>query len=66
MDIAKVINSKKFMWDGKSYPDEKTTSEIVQKYKNNGFETEVIQEQEMFYIFSRKKISEVKVEEKST
>jgi hypothetical protein len=64
MDIARIFNDKKFMWDGKSYPDEKSVLEIVQKYKNDGFETEIIKEQALFYIFSRKKISEVKVEEK--
>lgn len=62
MDLSKIFNEKKFMWDGKAYPDEQTASEIAKNYNKSGFETEVIKEQEKFYVFSRKKISEVKVE----
>jgi hypothetical protein len=63
MENVKFFDGKKFMWDGKEYPDEKTAQEIALKYKNDGFETEVINESNKYFIFSRKVVKEVIIEE---
>ena len=62
MEAVKIINGKKFMWDGSNYPEKENASEIAQKYKNDGFETEVLEEGSKFFIFTRRVVKEVVVE----
>lgn len=62
MQLAKIINEKKFMWDGKDYPDKKSALDTAQKYKNDGFETEVIEEEGKYFVFTRRVVKEIVVE----
>ena len=66
MDLARLINKKKFMWDGKEYPDEKNATDVAQKYKKDGFETEVLEEDKKYYVFTRRVVEEVVVEGQPT
>ncbi len=66
MDLAKILKGKKFMWDGSTYPDEKTAKETALKYKTDGFETEVFEEENNFYILTRRVVEEVVVEGEPT
>jgi hypothetical protein len=50
------------MWDGNTYSDEKSAKETAQKYKKDGFETEVLKEEDNFFVFSRRVVEEVVVE----
>jgi len=54
------------MWDGKDYPDKKSALDAAQKYKNDGFETEVFKEEKNFYVFTRRVVEEVVVEGQPT
>lgn len=60
-DLAKKIDGKKYMWDGKEYPDRGAAEEVEKKYKEKEFETEIIEEGGVFLVYSRK-IAEVVVE----
>jgi hypothetical protein len=62
MESVKIINGKKFMWDGNEYPDRENASEIAQKYKNDGFETEVLEEGTKYFVFTRRVVKEVVIE----
>ena len=62
MESVKIINGKKFIWDGNEYPDKENASEIAQKYKNDGFETEVLEEGNKYFVFTRRVVKEVVVE----
>ena len=62
MDLARIIKGKKFMWDGDTYPDEKSAKETAQKYEKDGFETEVVKEEDNFFVFTRRVVKEVVVE----
>lgn len=66
MQLARIINKKKFMWDGKDYPDKKSVLDVAQKYKKDGFETEVFEEKQKFYVFTRRVVEEVVVEGQPT
>ncbi len=66
MELAKIIKGKKFMWDGKDYPGKKSALDTAQKYKNDGFETEVFKEEKNFYVFTRRVVEEVVVEGQPT
>jgi len=62
MELARIINGKKYMWDGKAYNDEKERREIGQKYKDDGFEVEMVDEDNQYFLFTRRVVKEVVVE----
>jgi hypothetical protein len=62
MELARTFNGKKFMWDGKVYTDEKERRGISQKYKDDGFEVELVEEENQYFLFTRRVVTEVVVE----
>ena len=62
MDLAKVVDGKKFMWDGKTYENEADMKEVEQKYLDDGFEVQVVNEGDNYFLFSRRMVTEVTVE----
>ena len=62
MEAVKIINGKKFIWDGYDYPEKENALEAAQKYKNDGFETEVIEKENKFFVFTRRVVKEVVIE----
>ena len=64
MELARIFNGEKFMWDGKVYADEKERGEIGQKYKDDGFEVELVEEDNQYFLFTRRVVTEVLVEGK--
>ncbi len=62
MELARIFNGKKFMWDGKAYTNEKERREIGQKYKDDGFEVELVEEESQYFLFTRRLVTEVVVE----
>jgi hypothetical protein len=57
-----VMNGKKFMWDGVDYPNGKEVAEKMQKYKNDGFEVEIVEEDRKSYLYTRRLVKEVIVQ----
>jgi hypothetical protein len=64
MELARVFNGKKFMWDGRVYTNEKERREIAQKYRDDGFEVEMVDEGGQYFLFTRRVVKEVVVEGK--
>jgi len=62
MELARIFNGKKFMWDGTVYDNEKERREIGQKYKDDGFEVELVEEGGEYFLFTRRVVKEVVVE----
>jgi hypothetical protein len=62
MELARIFNGKKFMWDGQVYADEKERREVSQKYKDDGFEVEPVEEENQYFLFTRRVVTEVVVE----
>jgi hypothetical protein len=62
MDLARIFNGKKFMWDGKDYAEEKEAKEIGQQYKDDGFEVELCEEGGEYFLFTRRVVTEIVVE----
>lgn len=65
-DISKIINGKKFMWDSAVYESEKEAQDTMQKYKNDNFEVELLEEsiddKKKFLLYTRRVVTEVVVE----
>jgi len=62
MQLSRIFDGKKFIWDGSTYNDEKSAFEISQKYESDGFETKVINEENKYFVFSRRIVKEIIVE----
>lgn len=62
MQLSRIVDGKKFLWDGSTYNDEKSAFEISQKYESDGFEAKVINEEDKYFVFSRRIVKEIIVE----
>jgi hypothetical protein len=62
MDLARIFNGKKYMWDGRSYEDEQEMKKVKQEYQGQGFDVESIAENKKYYLFSRRVVKDVVVE----
>jgi hypothetical protein len=61
-DISKMINSKKFMWDGVVYESEKEAQDTMKKYKEDNFEVEMKEEEGKYLLYTRRLVTEIVVE----
>ena len=62
MELARTFNGKKFMWDGKTYTDEKELGTAAREYADGGFEVETVNERSEHFLFTRRVVTEVVVE----
>ena len=62
MDNVKNFDEKKFMWDGKTYMTESEAINIKEEYGKNNFETRIVQEEEKYFLFTRRVVTEVVIE----
>ena len=54
MELARLFDGKKFMWDGKVYEDETECRGQEQHYCSLGFEVRSLIETDGYYIFTRR------------
>ena len=57
-----LVNRKKFMWDGVVYETKKEAQETMEKFKKDGFEVELIEEDKKFLLYTRRVVTEIVVE----
>ncbi len=62
MQKSIVVDGKKYMWDGVEYGDENDADGAAQRYADAGFETHRITEGKTVYLFTRRVVTEIKVE----
>jgi len=62
LDDFKIINGKKFMWDGEDYESEAAAKENISKYAEDGFDTKLVCEEGKFLVYSRRVVTDVVVE----
>ena len=60
--ISKKFDGKKFMWDGKTYETEDVAKDAENTYKENGFETRIISEDDHFSVYTRRLVTEIVLE----
>ena len=61
-DVSKIIDGKKFMWDGVAYESEKEARDVKKKYEDDEFEVELVQEEEKHFLYTRRVVTEIVVE----
>lgn len=62
MELAKIINGKKYMWDKGSYPTEVEANEKIKKYNKEGFETQLVKDRGKYFVYSRRVVTEIVLE----
>ena len=58
-DACKLIDSKKYMWDGSAYEKEEDAQEKKSEYEGAGFETELIEDDGRYLIYTRRVVTEI-------
>ncbi len=51
---SRLIDNKKFMWDGATYPDEAEASRVAETYRGSGFEAHVATDEGVWLVFTRR------------
>ncbi len=64
MQLARRFDGKKFMWDGQTYPDQKQAEEAARKYQADNFLTQLVAEDNQYFVLTRREVKEVVVEGK--
>jgi hypothetical protein len=54
-----LMNGKKLLWDGVDYPNGEKTLETMKKYKTDGFEVELQEEEGKTYLYTRRVVKQV-------
>jgi hypothetical protein len=62
MELAHSFDGKKYMWDGRGYSNEQEMKETKKTYLDKGFEVQVVEEENQYFLFSRRLVKEVVVE----
>lgn len=62
MELSRKIDEKKFMWDGETYEKEDNAKKAMENYQRDGFEVKMVEEDGKYYVFTRRVVTEVKVE----
>jgi len=63
VDSYKIIESKKFMWDGKTYENEDQARGAQAEYVEAGFETEFLEEDGSYLLYTRRVVTDFTVVE---
>jgi hypothetical protein len=61
-DSFKILDTKKFLWDGETYETKDAAAEVENKYKSENFETRILEEEGKFLVYTRREVTEVVVE----
>jgi hypothetical protein len=61
-DSFKIIDSKKFMWDGETYEGMDQAKAAEENYKKEKFETMIIEEEGKPLVYTRREVTEIVLE----
>ena len=66
MDSFKIIDGKKYLWDGEEYPSKESAQEIMAKYEKDQFQTKLLVEDEKHLVYTRRVVTDIVVEGEPT
>ncbi len=61
-DSSRIINGKKFMWDGVVYESKEKALEVMENYKKDNFEVEYVEEDPHYLLYTRRFVAKIVVE----
>ena len=60
-DFAKYFDTKKFMWDSGEHADRAAAEAASEKYKADGFEVRLVEQEGKSYVYTRRVAAETTV-----
>ena len=63
MQNYRIVNGRKFLWDGQSYPSKEAVEQVAARYRSEGFETGIVEEEGKFLAYTRREAKKVTVEQ---
>ncbi len=63
MKSYRIVNGRKFMWDGQAYGSSENAEDIASRYRSDGFETEIRDEERVYLVYTRKEVKALAVEQ---
>lgn len=57
IDLSKIFEGKKFMWDGMIYETKEQAKEVMERYKKDGFEVRTVKEGNQYLVYSRREVA---------
>ncbi len=57
------MDGKKFVWDSGNYSCEAEAKEKMAVYENDGLETRLVEEEGIFFVYTRRVVTEIVIEE---
>jgi hypothetical protein len=57
-----VVEGKKYMWDGETYPGGTDADEAKKKYEADGFVVQVVNEDGEVAVYTRREVTEIVLE----
>jgi hypothetical protein len=64
-DSSRIINGKKFMWDGVVYTSKEEAQNAVEKYEKDNFKVELVEEEKQYLVYTRRVVAEIVLEGKA-
>jgi len=61
-DSFKIIDGKKFMWDGETYEAMDAAKTAEEGYKKDNFETRIMEEEGKPLVYTRREVKEIVLE----
>jgi len=61
-DSSRILDGKKFMWDKVVYETKKEAQDVEKKYREDGFEVELVEEEGKPLLYTRRVVTEIVVE----
>ena len=52
--MARVIDDKKFMWDGRDYESPALAAAAAAEYEEESFETRIVEEDDRIHVYTRR------------
>ena len=62
VEKARIIDDKKFMWDGIEYEDEDKAKAAEKEYRDNEFEVRMLKEGGKILLYTRRVVTEIVIE----
>ena len=62
VDNFKIIDGRKYGWDGEEYESESAARENMEKYIKDGFETQLIEEDGKYLVYTRRVVTDIQIE----
>jgi uncharacterized protein YegP (UPF0339 family) len=63
MTNYRIVNGRKYIWDGQAYLSQEAAEQAVSRYRSEGFETEVVEEEGEFLAYTRREVKKAAVEQ---